>query len=141
MFCCSYCAKDFSHVHLYLSHLRNFHRYDPHFNYICGFNNCPMTFTTFSSFRKHLYQHNEFKTKNENILTCRTCGYKSFLKSKFILHFKEHDIIFCPLKNCQAKYTVYSSFKSHLSRYHPCFVLNDLKSKILTPVESRNQAQ
>lgn len=142
MFCCTQCGKNFSYIYLYLSHIRNFHRYDPNFVYVCGMSGCPIALNTFSAFKKHLYQHEEFKSRSTTKkLTCRACGFVSFFKRKFISHFKTHDTIECPVKNCQMKYTVYSSFTSHLARYHSCYALNDFKSEILTPSKKEASLQ
>lgn len=134
MFSCAKCGKNFSYVYLYLGHVRNFHRHDSNFNYICGLNDCPLTFKTFSEFKKHLCGH-EDKAKNmKRKLFCKTCKFQSYSKSKFISHYRNHNIIACPLNSCQLTYSVYSSFTSHLSRHHPCYTINDFKSDILSSV-------
>lgn len=134
MLSCEKCAKMFSNIHIYFAHIRNVHRFDPDFKFVCGVNSCPVTLN-FSSLKNHLNKHETFKAKKtSNRLTCKVCNFKTYLKSKFIAHFKSHDQIVCPVKNCESTYSVYSSFTSHLSRFHPCCVLEDFKSEILDKI-------
>lgn len=142
MFCCTQCGKKCSYIYLYLLHIRNFHRCDPNFMYVCGLNGCPVALNTFSAFKKHLYQYEEFKSKSTaKKLTCRACGFESFFRRTFISHFKTHGTILCPVKNCQMIYTVYSSFTSNLTRYHSFYTLDDFKSEIFTASKNEDSLQ
>lgn len=133
MFFCINCDKNFSFAYLYLGHIRNFHRHDPNFHYVCGFNDCPVTSDSFTKFKKHLIQHKDCKTDNVCIkFICSSCNFKTYLQSKFMSHLKNHEIIVCPIKNCYKTYSVYSSFSSHLTRYHSWYGANDFKSEYVS---------
>lgn len=61
-------------------------------------------------------------------MTCVNCGFKSYLKNRFMAYFKQHDNIVCPINNCKQSYSKYSSFSSsHVSRSHPCFRAVDIR--------------
>ena len=109
MFFCINCDKNFSFAYLYLGHIRNFHRHDPNFRYICGFHGCPITSKCFSEFKNHVVQHKDLKIDNVCMkFICNSCNFRTYLKSKFVSHFKNHETIVCPLKNCFKTYSEYS---------------------------------
>lgn len=125
MFSCAHCSKNFYKFHLYLAHIRHVHSHQPFFRYVCGFNGCPITCVSFFSLKSHLFRHDELKSTSNKKITCVICGFSSYLKQKFISHFKQHDTIICPIVDCKQIYTVYSSFTSHLSRCHPIYTIHD----------------
>ena len=94
-------------------------------------NNCPVTLTV-NSLKNHLYQHQKLKAnKMGSKLTCTDCNFKACFQFKFIAHFKSHNRIVCPVKNCGSSYNTFRSFKSHLLRHPPHCVPDDFKSEIL----------
>lgn len=131
MFSCIKCAKDFSKVDLYLLHIKHIHSHEPGFHYVCGYQGCPITRFSYSALRSHLLRHNELAPNRNNVkMICNDCGFRSYLKGKYISHFKEHNVIICPIQNCHQTYDVYSSFSSHLSRNHAYFKAKDIKTNI-----------
>lgn len=126
MFTCIKCSKDFNKFHLYLAHVKHVHSHEPFFRYICGFKGCPLACLSYSALRAHLYRHDELKPEKNVKMSCMTCGFKSYLQSRFISHFQKHDTIVCPINNCKQTYSIYSSFSSHVSRRHPCFRPTDI---------------
>lgn len=119
MFQC--CNSNFSVVSTYLSHIKSVHGHDRNFLHMCKFNGCPVLCKNFHAFKKHLFQHKELCTK-PIMFNCKFCGFHSCHKRKFISHFKSHSVIECPVSGCNRVFTNFSSFKSHLSRYHPTFL-------------------
>lgn len=116
MFSCIKCVRDFYKIDLYLLHIKHVHSHEPGFRYVCGFQNCPITSFSYHSLRSHLLRHKELAPNKNNVkMICNDCGFRSYLKTKFMSHFKEH--ITCPIQNCHQTY-VYSSFSSHMSRNH-----------------------
>lgn len=132
MFLCHHCVKKFHQCHVYINHVKVIHSHEPFFKYICGFKGCPVTFKSYQQFRKHLLQHEELNPSVNNLKMVCSCGYKSYLKSKFMYHFKQHKII-CPIKNCESVYNVYSSFSSHISNSHPCYKVQDINGCVESP--------
>lgn len=119
MFQC--CNCNFSVVSTYLSHIKSVHGHDRNFLHTCKFNGCPVLCKNFHAFKKHLFQHKELCTK-PIMFNCKFCGFHSCHKRKFISHFKSHSVIECPVSGCNRAFTNFSSFTSHLSRYHPTFL-------------------
>lgn len=138
MFSCIKCVRDFSKIDLYLLHIKHVHSHEPGFCYVCGFQGCPITSFSYSALRSHLLRHKELAPNKNNVkMICHDCGFGSYLKSKFVSHFKEHNIIICPIQNCNQTYNVYSSFSSHLSRTHAYFKAKDITN--ISSVNSQDQ--
>lgn len=117
------CSCSFQVSAAYLSHVKNVHGHVQKFQYVCGFNQCPVLCKNFYAFKKHLFKHKELCTTHTKF-TCATCGFHSFHKRKLISHCKSHSIIECPVNTCNRSYTNFSSFTSHLSRIHPTFLID-----------------
>lgn len=141
MFFCNKCAREFFKCDSYISHIKLFHNHDVCFKYVCGFNRCPVTLSSFYLFKKHLFHHEELRPNNNNLKMVCSCGFKSYLKVKFLSHFKQHSKLVCPIKDCDKVYNLYSSFSSHISKYHPSFKTTDLKSDILTNVPNDSPSE
>ena len=116
---------------LYLSHVKQVHSHEPYFHYVCGYLGCPITSFSYPALRSHLLKHDDLRPNINNIKMTCACGFQSYLKTKFISHFKKHDIMICPIQNCQKVYNLFSSFRSHISISHSCFLAKEIKPAAL----------
>lgn len=127
-FTCSLCAYKFTFIGRYNAH-QYFHRNTLNARFICAHASCNKEFTKYSNFRMHLFRNHSVKKKSSienifkcNILTCvYHCNMVKDLSSHMFQHIKDGMTVECPLQNCNAMTTTYSTIsklKSHIYRKH-----------------------
>ena len=112
------------------------HLNEANITFPCAFDTCKREFRTYSAFKSHVFRdHVNDSTKHKNtsvlnvgeaygMLHCSLgfCGKHVESLQDLIKHLKYHIMqgneIICPFQNCGMKYSVKSSFSSHLSRRH-----------------------
>lgn len=110
-----------------------YHKFEKNVPYICRYKNCNVCFYKYSSFeshvtRKHVYYGNNGSHSNmADIFTCRVsqCLFESSFPTDIVSHLKSHikngEAVACFFKHCDVSKKIrnYSSYRSHLGRYHP----------------------
>jgi hypothetical protein len=139
MFLCPLCGSaQGNDRNTLLRHISVAHAGDSSFHIVCGINGCARTFRTFCSFRCHLYrdhssdfQCNAVMQDFGEIIICSACGIVVDGVRELNAHLRQHmDLdqeVECPYELCNAKYSVYTSFTSHVSRYHRAEMIINLK--------------
>lgn len=56
---CSLCAGQFATLPMLLKHIRLIHADKPNFHLQCNLQGCKRTFKQFSTYRNHIYQHDD----------------------------------------------------------------------------------
>ncbi|KAJ8673838.1 hypothetical protein QAD02_005100 [Eretmocerus hayati] len=103
--------------------------------YHCGFNGCEKLFQNEANLRRHVQVGHEQQIKIENpctvsctsergkfLCTLEICQKECDTFSSLIKHLKSHlrgkEEISCPFRDCKGKYTILTSFTSHLTKKH-----------------------
>lgn len=112
------------------------HQSIPNVNFKCALPGCSRSFSKITALKCHVYRDHQrnFKAQRtliENDLTCPEtfcsvrCNDLSSLLSHLKSHIKEGRTVACPFRQCQKRFTVLSTFTSHMSRSHKrCSVEN-----------------
>lgn len=122
MYFCQICGSTFQTNQKLITHIRLRHTHESNFKLRCEF--CSKTFIVLNSYRSHMFRvHANKDTKySQNIPKCLHCNYTCLTRSQLLVHCRKHInvgiTVTCPFLNCFKKYKVYSSFVSHISRYH-----------------------
>lgn len=146
VFVCSICASfEASSVKQFVSHLSLRHRNEPNFFVLCGVDNCVRKFRNLNSFKSHLSRDHKHtsslgqprrETVNGQLLQCPCCQALLSSLALYVQHCKTHmqrhnSDVECPIAECKKKYSVYSSFTSHVSRSHCLATVSDVKAHFL----------
>jgi ribosomal protein L35 len=108
------------------------HSNEANITFPCAFDTCKRAFRTYSAFKSHVFRdHVNDSNKRKlsggeasGILHCPLgfCGRHIESLQDLIKHLNDHIMqgneIICPFQGCGMKYSVKSSFSSHLSRHH-----------------------
>ncbi len=138
---CSVCTN-FSAptIALLVRHLSLEHGNESNLNILCGLESCPRTFRKISSFKSHitrdhknLSQTAQTKSVNTQVqVSCKECQEKftemPYLMQHMKVHLSTNLTMQCPIFGCDKKYTVFSSFASHMSRKHPNAKIEDARA-------------
>lgn len=93
-----------------------------------------------AAYKVHLYRYhtvrhqlNRVNRNHDEKILCDVCeivvnGLDN-LSSHYRLHFDGKNSIPCVLNNCHSVFTVYSSYRSHMSRYHHDVVKVDIANQ------------
>ena len=115
------------------------HSNEANITFLCAFDTCKRAFRTYSAFKSHVFRDHVNDSNKRKLsvgeasvmLHCPLgfCGrhiesLQDLIKhlKDLIKHLKDHIMqgneIICPFQGCGMKYSVKSSFSSHLSRHH-----------------------
>ncbi|KAK3921010.1 Transcriptional repressor protein YY1 [Frankliniella fusca] len=133
MFSCKFCSAQNGTIKQHLDH-RKYHRNVSEFIH-CGFHGCTVSCSQEKAWRMHLIRNHGFKAKQNNFQLQETvansdgsyqCTVDICLKvlhnyDIFMKHLKDHMKeglnVICPFTKCDRKYSLVSSFTSHISRH------------------------
>ena len=155
MFMCKTCSLKVSSVTAYVEHCR-LHSNAPKARFPCCFQGCLKACSTHTALRQHICRAHSNRKSAETVARFRTvglalrCGTPSCstictdtvsLVSHLHRHIRDGMPVECPIKSCQKKYSVKSSFSGHLSRDHTKWTETDLKgySVVSSGAQSINQ--
>ncbi|GBM58824.1 hypothetical protein AVEN_179363-1 [Araneus ventricosus] len=81
---------------------------------------CPKSSTNLRAFKTHVYRNHRsaFTLHKHNALGRKTYNSLFDISKHLKCHLDQNKSIMCPFIDCEARYKIYSSFKSHLSRKH-----------------------
>lgn len=117
---CSFCSARYISQAKLFNHLIAVHEHEPNFKICCEEDG--KYFTRISSYKYHFRKCHKINTSNSNILKCPYCMHETVNLSLLISHYNQHinlkEIVSCPIQDCNKSYSVYSSLRSHVSRYH-----------------------
>jgi len=96
----------------------------------CLYSECILSFKSLCALKTHLSRYHSSETESgvsaasPCILRCPLCSSCEICDSKQLTvhlskHFATHETVVCPVKQCDYRSRVKSTFRSHLSRYHP----------------------
>ena len=152
MFTCKTCSLRVSSVTAYVQHSR-LHSNAPKARFPCCYHGCLKACSTHAALRQHICRdHGSKKSAETNArfravglaLRCGTqscstvCTDTASLISHLHRHIKDGMPVTCPIKSCQKRYSVKSSFSGHLSRDHTQWTEADLEGYSVDSSESTN---
>ena len=129
----------------YVDHCR-LHSNKPKVKLPCCFKNCIKMTSSYIGLRQHIIRdHAQAKINQRDVkfrdielkLNCNilSCKYSVGDKHELVKHLKQHVregmSVECPMKCCNKKYSVVSSFQCHLLRDHASWQSSDLKQGIV----------
>jgi hypothetical protein len=127
MYACKLCGDVLSSKHCYVQHCR-LHTNVPRVRLPCCYQYCLKTSSSFDGLRKHISREHrsdkamgtELKFRevgmalNCGVVSCKTvCSSAVVLVKHLHQHMREGLSVECPIKHCQRKYKIRSSFASH----------------------------
>lgn len=117
---CSFCSARYISQAKLFNHLITVHEHEPNFKIYCEEDG--KYFTRISSYKYHFRKCHKIKKSNNNVLKCPYCVHESTNLNLLISHYNQHinlnEIVSCPIQDCSKSYSIYSSLRSHVSRYH-----------------------
>lgn len=128
MYVCKLCNHSSGSLKRFSEHF-SVHRNVVNFDFPCGVPGCNRTFRNYSSFKTHVHRdHQPFSRKKDaqffcvSTWNCPLCAVKCEeihdILSHLRVHIKHGVEIRCPFANCKKRFSVRSSFASHISRVH-----------------------
>jgi len=150
MYTCKLCGLKLDNVRLYVQHCR-VHSNLPKLRLPCCFSNCLKTSSSFTGLKMHMSRDHGRHGKGRSMVDILgvqetfdccvvSCLVKCTGRSNIIKHMRQHIkegmTMNCPIKGCNKRYRIASSFSCHLSRDHAHWCSSDLKPALNSdPIE------
>lgn len=158
MFHCKFstCEHVFENVIQFFQHIK-LHSNAPNYHYQCGVPDCTQMYRKATVLKTHMYRdHKEtgsclrrskpFKTPLKCV--AQSCTFKCDTFTSLVNHLNSHLKkgleTKCPFRGCDCRFTVRSSFASHVSRKHTSRCVEDLDDSVLdksVPTEPLSQPE
>ncbi|KAJ0003222.1 hypothetical protein NQD34_008320 [Periophthalmus magnuspinnatus] len=114
--------------------------------YPCIYLDCPCTFKTFKTLYSHTSRvHPHKKHITVATFSCHLCTFSGLAAEKEYFshintHLKSSETVHCMFKGCSYQTNIYGTFKSHKTRKHTPYTLEDFKPGIVNTIESQTSA-
>ena len=133
---CAKCSNErsFLHINNLLTHVAVYHSHEPQFSYACNIDsgNCCKIVRSITALKLHVYrehrdhlllsEHKNIVRSSGSKICCPVCAEVVDTLSDLSGHYRQHcdygQSIYCVVEGCSAKFQVYSSYTSHMSRCH-----------------------
>lgn len=131
MFQCKFslCGKEFDKVCEYTQHIK-LHSNTANYRFACGVPECSRQYAKLPALKAHMYRDHKAVTPSsssgDNLvctpLACDICAVQCESSSSLVIHLRSHLRcglhVECPFRGCNARFSVLSSFASHVSKKH-----------------------
>lgn len=135
---CKFCTYFTNCRQRILQHYKSSHcHHGKRFGFPCVYGDCVCYFRSHKSLQTHVRQHGFCQSEVLNRrIKCLLCDFNEVVNVKDYFHhlgchLKCKETVTCPYNNCFFKCSVYSSLRSHKSRYHNSESFEDFKSELV----------